>query len=170
MFSEIRFMGKVVALFALCLFVMNGCGGKDSQEKMTEQGHEKATGKDVDVNSGDGKIQITGDDSKTEFAETTTWPSELTSDVPKFEAGSIKRVIKTIGQNGEWTFNIYIEAINDDDLKEYETSMKGKGWQTELIQIEGQGGYLNGQKGTMGMNFMLNREKKDGMLAVYNRP
>jgi hypothetical protein len=32
------------------------------------------------------------------------------------------------------------------------------------------GGYLSGQKGTMGINFMFNLEKKDGMLAVFNRP
>jgi len=38
------------------------------------------------------------------------------------------------------------------------------------MQVEGKGGYLNAQKGTMGMNFGFSVEKKDGVLAVYNRP
>jgi hypothetical protein len=63
-----------------------------------------------------------------------------------------------------------IEAINGDDIKSYAGAMKSKGWQTELIQMGDKGGYLNGAKGTMGMNFGFDLEKKDGMLAVFNRP
>jgi len=32
------------------------------------------------------------------------------------------------------------------------------------------GGSLNAEKGTMGMTFMFSLERKDGMLAVFNRP
>ena len=54
-----------------------------------------ATGNDVDVKMQGGKIQIEEKGSKTEIAETTTWPQEMVKDVPKFTAGKIQRVVKT---------------------------------------------------------------------------
>jgi hypothetical protein len=38
------------------------------------------------------------------------------------------------------------------------------------MQTGDKGGYLNAQKGKLGMNFMFSLERKDGMLAVYNTP
>jgi hypothetical protein len=85
MVSEKRWMGIMVAIFTLCLFLMNGCSEKSAQEKMAEKALKLATGKDVDVKiQGDKaqKVQIEQKGSKTEIAETTTWPPELISDVP----------------------------------------------------------------------------------------
>jgi len=89
MISEKRWIVIMVAIFTLCLFLMNGCSEKSTQEKMTEKALKHATGKDVDVKMQGGKIQIEEKGSKTEIAETTTWPSELIKDVPKFTAGKI---------------------------------------------------------------------------------
>jgi hypothetical protein len=77
---------------------------------------------------------------------------------------------KSQEQGDSWSFNIYLADFNGDDIKNYENALKEKGWQTEIMQMGDKGGYLNGQKGTMGINFMYNLEKKDGMLAVFNRP
>jgi len=60
--------------------------------------------------------------------------------------------------------------INGDDIKNYAGALKEKGWKTDIIQIGDKGGSLNGQKGTMGISFMYSLERKDGMLAVFNRP
>jgi hypothetical protein len=168
--SEKRWIGIVAALFTLNLLLVYGCSEKTAQEKMTEQVLKQATGKDVDVKMDGGKIRIADKDSKTEITQTTTWPPDLSGDVPKFAAGKIQRVVKSQEQGDSWSFNIYLAGFGGDDIKTYENALKGKGWQTDFMQMGDKGGYLNGQKGTMGINFMFSLEKKDGMLAVYNRP
>jgi len=170
MVSEQRWIGIMVAFLTLSLFLVNACSEKSSQEKMTERILKQATGKDVDVKIQGGKIQIEEKGSKTEIAETTTWPPEMFKDVPKFTAGKIERVVKSHEEGDKWTFNIYLADINGDDIKNYAGALKEKGWQTDLMQMGDKGGYLNAQKGTMGMNFGFSLERKDGMLAVFNRP
>jgi hypothetical protein len=170
MVSEKRWIGIMVALLTLSLFLVNACSEKSSQEKMTEKALKQATGKDVDVKMQGGKIQIEEKGSKTEMTETTTWPPEVIKDVPKFTAGKIKRVVKTHAAGDVWTFNIYMDGINGDDIKGYAGALKEKGWKTDIMQMGDKGGSLNGEKGTVGINFMYNLERNDGMLAVFNRP
>lgn len=170
MVSDKRWIGMVVALLTLSLFLVYGCSEKSIQEKMTEQVLEKAGGKDVDVKIDGGKIQIADKDSRTEITETTAWPPDLSTDVPKFTAGKILRVVKSQEQGDSWSFNIYLAGLSGDDIKDYESALNEKGWQTDTAQMGDTGGYLNGQKGTMGINFMFSLERKDGMLAVFNRP
>lgn len=170
MISEKRWIGIMVALLTLSLFLVNACSEKSSQEKMIEGTLKQATGKDVDVKMQGGKIQIEEKGSKTEMAETATWPSDMTKDVPQFTAGKIVRVVKTHEEGDVWTFNIYFEGINGDDIKSYAGAMKEKGWKTDIMQMGYKGGSLNGEKGTMGINFMYSLERTDGMLAVFNRP
>jgi hypothetical protein len=170
MVSEKIWIGIMVALLTLNLFLMYGCSEKSDQEKMTEQALKQSTGKDVDVKMQGDKIEIKDKDSKTEIAETTTWPSDLSGDVPKFTAGKIQRVVKSQEQGDSWSYNIYLAGISGDEIKKYENALKEKGWQTSIMQMGDKGGYLNGQKGTMGINFMFSLERKDGMLAVFNRP
>ena len=170
MVSEKRWIGIRVAFITLSLFLVNACSEKSTQEKMTEQILKQATGKDVDVKIQGGKIQIEEKGSKTEIAETTTWPPEMFKDVPKFTAGKIERVVKSHEEGDKWTFNIYLVDINGDDINKYAGALKEKGWQTDIMQMADKGGYLNAQKGTMGMNFGFSLERKDGMLAVFNRP
>jgi hypothetical protein len=170
MISEKRWIGIMVTLLTLSLFLVNACSEKSSQEKMIEGTLKQATGKDVDVKMQGGKIQIEEKGSKTEIAETAIWPSDITKDVPQFTAGKIERVVKTHEEGGAWTFNIYLAGISGDDIKSYSGAMKEKGWKTDIMQMGDKGGSLNGEKGTMGINFMYSLERKDGMLAVFNRP
>jgi hypothetical protein len=170
MVSEKRWIGIMVVVFILSLFLMNACSEKSSQEKMAETILKHSTGKDANVKIQGDKVQIDQEGSKTEMAETTTWPSEIIKDVPKFTAGKIKRVVKSHEEGGIWTFNIYLVDINGDDIKNYAGALKEKGWQTDIMQMGDKGGYLNAQKGNKGMNFGFSLERKDGMLAVYNTP
>ena len=168
--SEKRWIEIMVAFPTLSLFLVNACSEKSSEEKMAERALKHATGKDVDVKMQGDKVQIEQNGSKTEIAETTTWPPEMFKDVPKFTAGKIERVVKSHEEGDKWTFNIYLVDINGDDIKNYAGALKEKGWQTDLMQMGDKGGYLNAQKGNMGMNFGFSLERKDGMLAVFNRP
>lgn len=170
MVSEKRWVGIMVAFVTLSLFLMNGCSQESPEEKMAEKALKLATGKDVDVKIQGDKVQIEQGGSKTEMAKTATWPAEMIKDVPQFTAGKIERVVKTHEEGDIWTFNIYFVGINGDDIKNYAGALKDKGWQTDSMQMGDKGGYLNAQKGTMGINFMFGLERKDGMLAVFNRP
>jgi hypothetical protein len=170
MVLEKRWSGIMVAFLALSLCLVNACSEKSSQEKMTEKALKLATGKDVDVKVQGDKVQIEQHGYKTEMTKTATWPAEMTKDVPQFTAGRIERVVKTQEEGGIWTFNIYLAGINGDDIKSYAGALKEKGWKTDIMQMGDKGGSLNGQKGTMGINFMYSLERKDGMLAVFNRP
>jgi hypothetical protein len=170
MVSEKRSIGIMAAILTLSLFLVSACSEKSSQEKMTEKILKQGTGKDVDVKIQGDKVQIEEKGSKTEIAKTATWPTEMIKDVPQFTAGKIERVVKTHEEGNIWTFNIYFVGINGNDIKNYASALKEKGWQTDSMQIGDKGGYLNAQKGTMGINFMFSLERKDGMLAVFNRP
>jgi hypothetical protein len=170
MAPEKRWIGIVVAFLTLSLFLVNACSEKSTQEKMVENTLKQATGKDVDVKMQGGKVQIEEKGSRTEIAETTTWPEELVKDVPQFTAGRIKRVVKTQEEGNIWTFNIYFTDLNGDDVKKYAGALKEKGWKTNIMPLADKGGSLNAEKGTMGINFMFSLERKDGMLAVFNRP
>ena len=170
MASGQRWDGIMVALLMMSLVLVSACSEKTSQEKMTERVLQQATGKDVDVKVQGNKIQIEDKDSRTEIAETTTWPSEMFKDVPQFTAGKIERVVKTHDKGGRWKFNVYLVDINGDDIKDYADALKEKGWQTEVMQMGEKGGYLNAQKGNKGVNFGFSLERNDGMLAVYDTP
>jgi hypothetical protein len=158
------------AFLALSLFLLNACSEKTSQEKITEKILKQATGKDVQVKMDGGNIKIEQKGSKTEIAETTVWPPEMFKDVPKFTAGKIERVIKSQEEGDILKFNIYLTGFNSDDVKNYAGVLKEKGWETTLMQMGDKGGYLNAQKGKMGLNFGFNVEEKNGTLAVYNTP
>jgi hypothetical protein len=162
--------GTMAVLFLFSLILVFGCNQKKTQEKMTEKVLEKATGKDVDVNIDKGKIQIADKDSRTEIVETKSWPSNLSDEVPKCSAGKIIRVVRTQEKADTWTVNIYLSDISIKDIRSYESDLKSKGWQTSFMQMGDKGGYLNGQKGTLGISFVLNQEKQDGMLGIFSRP
>ena len=159
-----------MSILTLSLFLVSACSDKNSQEKMAEKALQQAIGKDVNVNIQGGNIQIIEPGSKTNMAVTSTWPPEMFADVPKFTAGKIERVIKSQEQGGLSKFNIYLVNINGDDIKTYAGALKEKGWQTDLMQMGDKGGYLNAQKGNMGLNFGFSLDRKDGLLAVYNTP
>jgi hypothetical protein len=170
MVSDKRWVGIIAAVLTVSLCFINACSEKKTEEKIAEKMLKQTTGKDVDVKMEKDKITFEEKGSKTEMAQTSTWPSEMTNDVPRFTKGKIERVVKTQQEGDAWTYNVYLLGITGDDIKNYAGALKEKGWQTSLMQVEGKGGYLNAQKGTMGMNFGFSVEKKDGVLAVYNRP
>jgi hypothetical protein len=162
----------MVTILALSTLLLNGCGKKSEErmaEEMTKKIIKQSTGKDVDVKMKGNNIKIEGQDSKTEIAQTTTWPLEMFKDVPQFTAGKIEHVVKA-KEGGMQKFNIFFIEINSDALKNYADLLKEKGWQANLIQMGDKGGMLNAQKGNLGMNFAFSAEKKDGMLAVFSTP
>jgi len=163
----------MAAVLVLGLFLMAGCSGKSSNEQMAEDMTKRViketTGKDVDVKMQGGKIEFKGQDFKSEIAETAAWPSDMFPEVPPFPFAKIERVSKG-NEGGMQKFNIYFKDLKGDGVNQYAEMLKKNGWQTDIMQMGDKGGYLNAQKGKLGMNFGFSLERKDGMLAVYTTP
>ena len=84
-----------------------------------------------------------------------------------FTHGKIKHVSK--GQEGGMMkFNIFLHDIEPGGLEKYQDALKGAGWRTDLTAMGEKGGMIAGQKGELGMTFMYNSEKNEGMLAVFS--
>jgi hypothetical protein len=171
--SEKILMGNRAAVVLLGLFLMLGCSSQSSEEKkaedMAKRMIKQTTGKDVDVKMQGGKIEFKGQDFKSEIAETSVWPSDMFPEVPPFTFAKIERVSKG-NEGGMQKFNIYYKDLNSDGINQYAEILKKNGWRTNIMQMGDKGGYLNAQKGKLGMNFGFSLERKDGLLAVYNTP
>ena len=161
-------------LLILGLVLAAGCGEKQSEEKTAEMATEAilkaGAGKDVDVNIQEGKVEIKDKDSETEIAETSEWPSDMFSDVPRFTFGRIKHVSKSREEGGMQKFNVHMVDIEPEAITQYTDMLKEKGWEVDVTQMGGKGAMLNGQKKNMGINLPYNQETKDGVLIVFSTP
>lgn len=164
------FNGAVVVL-VICAFLAPGCGKKAEEktaEKMMEKALSEATGKETKIDLQEGNVHIENKDMQTDIVSTSTWPSDMFADVPKFTGGAIERVVSS-NEGGMQKFNIYFNDLKDEALKQYADALKQKGWEANLMDM-GAGGMLTAQKGNLGINFAFNLQKKDGMLAVFSTP
>ena len=162
-------MKMTVCILTMSALMLAGCDKKPEErkaEKITEQMLKGVMGKDVDVDIKGKNIKIEGQDSKVEISETNIWPSEMFEDVPKFTAGRIEHVTKT-QEGGTQSFNIFFADIRGDALKEYDAELKGKGWQTQLMDM-GKGGMISAQKDKLGLNFSSSQDDNKGILAVFS--
>jgi hypothetical protein len=148
--------------------VFSGCGKKSEErtaEKMTEKILKESTGKDMKVNIEGKNIKIEGEGSKAEISEANAWPADMFEAVPKFSGGKIDRVTRT--QEGTTqNFNLFFVDVQEDAVKGYETLLKEKGWQIQLVDM-GTGMMISAQKDKLGLNFSYTREGKRGTIAVF---
>jgi hypothetical protein len=172
-FGKLRFRVTGV-LLVLGLILASGCSEKQTEEKTAETAAEvilKASmGKDVDVNIQDGKVQIKDKNSETEIKDTTEWPSDMFSDVPRFTFGKIQHVSKSREEGGMQKFNVHLVGVEADAVNQYADKLKENGWEINVIQMEGQGAMLNGQKNKLSISLPYNQEKNEGVLMVFDTP
>jgi hypothetical protein len=163
-------VGTVAILAGFLVFVSCG-GGKKAADKRAEAAVEQVlkatTGKDADVKIDGKSVEITGEGFTHEFADTTEWPTDMFEGVPKFTFGKIERVSK--GQEGGMMkFNIYFRDMEKGGIERYLDLLKEAGWKADLNVAGGTGGYVSGEKGGLGLNFMFSTEDGTGMLAVFS--
>lgn len=171
--GKIRFLMTGIFL-VVGLLLAGGCSEKKSDEKAAETAAEAimelGAGKDVDVNIREGKVEIKDKDSETEIAETSEWPSDMFSEVPRFTFGRIEHVSKTREAEGTRNFNIHLSGIETDHLNQYAEMLKKNGWEVATTQMGDKGGMLSGQKNKLGISFSYSLEKNDGVLMVFGAP
>lgn len=163
-------VGTVAILAGLLVFASCGGGEKAADrraEAAVEQVLKATTGKDADVKIDGKSVEIAGEGFTHEFAETAEWPADMFEGVPEFTFGKIERVSK--GQEGGMMkFNIYFRDMEKGGIERYMDLLKEAGWQADLNTAGGTGGYVAGEKGGLGLNFMFSTEAGTGMLAVFS--
>lgn len=156
----------------LGLVILTSCGGgekaaKEQAEAGMEQIMKAATGKKADVEIEGATVKVKGDGFSHEMSDTSRWPDDMFPGVPEFTHGKIEHVSK--GQEGGMMkFNIFLRDIEPGGLEKYQDALKGAGWRTDLTAMGEKGGMIAGQKGELGMTFMYNSDKNEGMLAIFS--
>jgi hypothetical protein len=143
-------VGTVAILAGLLVFA--SCGGRE---------------KDADVTMDDKLLKIEGEGSKHDLDGTAEWPADMFEGVPKFTFGKIERVSKG-KEGGMMKFNIFFHDMEKGGIERYLELLKEAGWKVDLNTAGGGGGYIGGEKGELGLNFMFNSEDGTGMLAVFS--
>ena len=166
-FSAVFGVGVILA----GLLVFASCGGGEKAdnkraEAVAERILEATTGQDAKVEIGDRSVKIDGKGFSHDISETSEWPTDMFAGVPVFTFGKIERVSKG-EEGGMMKFNIYFHDIEQGGVERYVELLKDAGWNADFIGMP-EGGMASGQKDDLGMSFMFNSEKGDGMLAVFS--
>jgi len=164
----------LVLVLAVSVAALGGCGKKGASEKLAEGMMEKtlesATGGDVDLDLGGGgkDVTVTTEEGTTVMSETSEWPTDMFTDVPKFTYGKVERVHRSRDtQNAELGMTIWIVELEDGAAEKYTEDLKGAGWQSQMTVASGEGGMLSAQKGDEGLTFSYNTGDKTAGLNVF---
>ncbi len=138
---------SLAAVLVCGLVLLTGCQNtrEKAAEKMMENAIAKATGGKANVAIKDGKVAVTTKDGTSEFsAGGTTWPVDLTLDIPKVE-GKIKAVFRTSTPQGKnWTIDI--EGVAADVPAKYVKALEEKGWTIGMNTMTDSGGSAQATK------------------------
>jgi hypothetical protein len=138
---------SLAAVLVCGLILSTGCQNsrEKAAEKMMENAIAKATGGKANVTIKDGKVSVATKDGTSEFsAGGTTWPADLTLDIPKVE-GQIKGVFRTSTPQGKhWTIDI--EGVAADVPAKYVKALEEKGWTIGMNTMTGMGGSAQATK------------------------
>jgi hypothetical protein len=138
---------SLAALLVIGLVLTTGCGNsrEKAAEKMMENAIAKATGGKATVDIKDGKFSVKTKDGTSEYsAGGTTWPADLTLDIPKVE-GKIKGVVRSATPQGkQWT--IAMEDVASDVMLGYVKELASKGWTIGTSSTTDQGGLAQATK------------------------
>ncbi len=174
MFSARRLPWFLAVVLIASVVALAGCGKKGASEKlaegMLEKGLERATGGDVDLDIGGGgdNVTIKTEDGTTTMSETTEWPTDMFTDVPKFTYGKVERVHRTRNnQNDEQGMTIWIVELEDGGVEKYAKDLEGAGWQSQMSIAGGEGGMVSAQKGNLGLTVAYNTQDKTAALNVF---
>jgi hypothetical protein len=163
----------LVIMLVVSVAVFAGCGKKASDEKtaenMMEKTLEKATGEKTDVNIEGGNVTIKTGDSSVEMKETSEWPADMFSDVPRFNYGVVERV--SSGQEGGMTkFNVYLRDVADDAMEKYGADIKAAGWESQSTMQSDEGGMISAQKGNLALQFIYGKKDRTGVVIAFSTP
>jgi hypothetical protein len=170
MFCERWGRALLVVVLVASVAVFAGCGKKQASEKtaenMMERTLERATGEKTDVSVNGGNVTITTPGGSVEMKETSEWPPDMFSDVPRFTYGTVERV--SSGQEGGMTkFNVYLRDVSDDAVDKYGADMKAAGWEAQSTMQSDEGGMVSAQKGNVALQVIYNKKDKTAVVIAF---
>ncbi len=145
--SKVRSAGIVLALLAFSL-PLTSCQKKIG-EALVENAIEQSTGKKVDINSSGNSITIQSEGQKIAIqGNSGVWPADMPADVPRCSWGKIGAVTRSESAEGK-NWNVVFESVSGSIVKEFESQLKGKGFQNISVIVTsgvGQGGVVSAEK------------------------
>lgn len=173
MFRRWQQNGLLVVALLLAVQVAAGCGKKRSDEKLAEGMMETtlkhATGEKADVDLHGKNVTITTSDGRVEMTETSEWPSDMFSDVPRFTYGVIERVSKEKG-DGMQKFNVYLRDVEEGAFEKYHADIRAAGWESQAMMQGDSGGMITAQKGSLALQFVYGGDDHTGVVLAYAMP
>jgi len=98
---------------------------------------------DVTIDTGDRSIEITD--------KVQPWPPEMPAEVPRFDAGTIRKIIRTETPEGR-SWDMAIDEVPPNAVKAFVATLKEAGFETSSLIVsekEGDRGSVTGLKGEL---------------------
>ena len=150
---------------ALSLSILSSCGQKTAEET-TEALIEASTGEKVEIEKKGDKIEMEVQGVKTTIDEGQhKWPSDIPNDVPEFKDGKIERVATSNGPDYQG-WSVFFQNVEMAALDSYDQALKNAGFETMSFKMA-EGGSVSGQKGSLIVSCMFNKEEGGFMLTVH---
>jgi len=144
--KKIRTTGLIVLTFVFTVFTVS-CqkASEKTGEKLMEKALENATGNEADVDLSSGKAVIqTGDGEVEVNSNAKSWPSEIPGEVPEFKFGKVIAVT-TSNMDGNKSWNVSFDEVQDGFLDKYEAQLKEKGFETIIMKMGDKGGTISAE-------------------------
>lgn len=138
--------------------------GQKASDEAIEKTVENATGKDVEVNTGNETMEIEMNGGKVKYdGNIKSWPDDIPAEVPEFTYGKIDgATISDVDNKIAYTFKI--PDLSIDALKAYDKDLKAKGFESVLMLIGDKGGTITAEKD--GLSVALMGGDGNGSLSV----
>jgi hypothetical protein len=167
---KISRLGMIAGVLIFGLFLLAGCGDKKSEQKksgdVSQMTIKDSTGKEVNVNMQQGKIEIEGKGGKAQIMDTSTWPADMFPEAPLFAFGQVKHVQKHQQPDGLVSFIVVLGNVQGDAIGKYSELLKTAGWQLTLTAAGEKSGMIGAKRGKLGMTVTFNAENKEAAVMV----
>jgi hypothetical protein len=170
---EIRTKIKTAGLFVLalvCTLFILSCqrASQKTGEKMMEKALENATGGKANVDINGEKTVIETSAGKMEVdGNATSWPNEIPGDVPEFTFGKVDAVT-TSDVDGNKSWNIVYNEVQDGFLDKYDALLKEKGFETVTMKMGEKGGSITAENPKYNV-FLMGGEGKMSLAVTVKK-
>lgn len=152
----------VVVILGVAGYAVSKYVGRKIGENLTEGIFSAATGGKVDVNTKDNSVKISDESGSMELGS-STWPSSMPSEVPKYTGG---KITYSSAETTNKIWSVGFEEVPTNAYDTYKSALTGAGW---TVSSETDIGLVKTgifEKGSWTLNFSVDPESKGATLGV----